>query len=172
MILHKKWGKTSPKEQLKTQVLLTHRHCHMSEALVSIIVLYVPSDRWVHFPRAVLLCQPHQQLFTHSLDLSQRQGTVTQRRLWNGIAERLKAKRCGLVDLLHSTGKISLPKWDSAMQQQRLRAKGCSSARGNRLLPKEGSEMKHQRDWRQKGVVRLISYTGKRSWPKRDSAMQ
>ena len=34
------------------------------------IVLYVSSYRWVHFSRAVLFCQPHRQLFTHSLDNS------------------------------------------------------------------------------------------------------
>ena len=26
--------------------------------------------RWVHFPRSVLFCQPHQQLFTHSMFMS------------------------------------------------------------------------------------------------------
>ena len=168
MILHKKWGKTSPKEQLKTQVLLTHRHCHMSEALVSIIVLYVPSDRWVHFPRAVLFCQPHQQLFTHSLDLSQRQGTVTQRRLWNGIAERLKAKRCGLVDLLHRQETATQERlWDAIAETEGKKLQ-WSLPEARDCYPRK-TEMESQRDWRQKGTVGLISSTGKRLLPKRDS---
>ena len=33
-----------------------------------LIVPCVSSYRWAHFSRAVLLCQPHQHLFTHSLD--------------------------------------------------------------------------------------------------------
>ena len=36
--------------------------------MIILIVLYVSSYRWVHFCRAVLFCQPNQQLFTHSLD--------------------------------------------------------------------------------------------------------
>ena len=42
---------------------------YVSKALVVLIVLYVSSCRWVHFSRAVLFCQPHQQLF-HSVLLS------------------------------------------------------------------------------------------------------
>ena len=37
----------------------------MLKALVFLIVPYVSSGRWVHFSRAVLICQPHQHLFTH-----------------------------------------------------------------------------------------------------------
>ena len=47
--------------------LLTPDEDYVSKALVSLIVLYVSSYRWVHLSRAVLFCQPHQQLFTHSL---------------------------------------------------------------------------------------------------------
>ena len=38
-----------------------------SKTLVFLIVLYVSSYRSVHFSRPVLFCEPHQQLFTHSL---------------------------------------------------------------------------------------------------------
>ena len=41
---------------------------YVSEALVFFIVLYVSSYRWVNISRAVLFCQLHKQLFTHSLD--------------------------------------------------------------------------------------------------------
>ena len=41
----------------------------MLKALVFLTVLYVYSYRWVHFSSAVLFCQPHQRLFTHSLNL-------------------------------------------------------------------------------------------------------
>jgi len=37
----------------------------VSKELVFLIVLYVSSNRWVHFSGAVLFCQPHQQLLTH-----------------------------------------------------------------------------------------------------------
>ena len=46
--------------------LLTSDEDFMSKALV--FVSCVSSYRWVHFPRAVLFCQPHQQLFTHTWD--------------------------------------------------------------------------------------------------------
>ena len=42
---------------------------HGSKALVFLTVLYVSSYRWGHFSRAVLFCQLHQLLFTHSLAL-------------------------------------------------------------------------------------------------------
>ena len=43
----------------------------MSKALVFLTVPCVSLYRWVHFSRAVLFCQPHQQLFPHSSDLVQ-----------------------------------------------------------------------------------------------------
>ena len=46
--------------------LLTPDEDCVWKALVFLIVLYVSSYRWVPFSRAVLCCQPHQQLFTHS----------------------------------------------------------------------------------------------------------
>ena len=51
-----------------TKILCRQRLCW--------IVPCFSSYRWVHFSRAVLLCQPHQQLFTHSL---QRWQLVTWR---------------------------------------------------------------------------------------------
>ena len=35
---------------------------------VSFIVPCISSYRWVHFPRSVLFCQPHQLFFTHSFN--------------------------------------------------------------------------------------------------------
>ena len=43
---------------------LTPDEDYASKALVFLIALYVSSYRWVHFSRAVLFCQPHQQLFS------------------------------------------------------------------------------------------------------------
>ena len=70
-------------------------------ALVFLIVPHVWSYRWVHFSRAVLVCQPHQQLFTHSKQLdnkeskqeqgvnSQTQTDTKRRRQWTQFTDRL-----------------------------------------------------------------------------------
>ena len=77
---------TEQKERLKTQALLTHDLCLVykthsstpdedrgSKALVFLIVLYVSLYRWVHFSRAVLFCQPHQQVVHSFLGSKHRQ---------------------------------------------------------------------------------------------------
>ena len=49
----------------------------MSKALVFLIVLYVSSYRSVHFSRAVLFCQPHQQFKQFNLPNESTQFAVS-----------------------------------------------------------------------------------------------
>ena len=49
-----------------TQGTIKHKRFRDSLRRVYLIVHCVSSYRWVHFSRAVLFCQPYQQLFTHT----------------------------------------------------------------------------------------------------------
>ena len=61
-----------------------------------LIVPCVSSYRRVQFSRAVLFCQPHQQLFTHSLDISLRLGKRLYRKFihvtWLRLSSLLSGK--------------------------------------------------------------------------------
>ena len=75
-----------------------------SKTLVFLIVLYVSSYRSVHFSRPVLFCEPHQQLFTHSLFyVCSQRGDIRTGEERKKKRKKKKKRKEALYSLTHRT---------------------------------------------------------------------
>ena len=108
----------------------------MSKALVFLTVPCVSLYRWVHFSRAVLFCQPHQQLFPHSSDLVQlyivsRTLTDSNTSISSNTNSNTKDKHefflsCTWMNFVHTTdkGKMGTVSSHPALTSTRFQATG------------------------------------------------
>ena len=96
-------------------ISLLHQTKTMGQKHLFLIVLYVSLYRWAHFSRAVLCCQPHQQLFTHSLLLQHQQNRSLVSLYQNKITNIFKNKPLILFPL-----KIGSLTWRHAILETHL----------------------------------------------------